>query len=149
MTDSNIADLDPVIRNKAQDFLTQCNADPVFAAAGARVLIDQTYRNEVDQNADWQKGRDANGVIRDGKAVITMARYGQSPHNCTLPDGTPAARAFDFAIETEDGTLDWDAADLRWQRAIQIGEALGLVSGSTFSHLRDCPHMEMQNWKST
>jgi hypothetical protein len=63
---------------------------------------------------------------------ITNARGGQSPHNCTLPDGTPAARPFGFAIRLGVNEFDWDADDDQWQDAIAIGKVLGLMSGSMF-----------------
>jgi hypothetical protein len=71
-----------------------------------------------------------------------------SAHKCTMPDGTPAARAFDFGIKLGDGELDWDPEDDDWQTAIAIAKALGLVSGSTFHGIQDNPHCEMPGWKT-
>lgn len=136
MTDRLIADLDPALQSLAQQFIDQCKA------AGIDAFLDQTYRNEIDQNNDYAQGRTTPG------AIITNAQYGQSPHNCTLPDGTAAARAFDFAIQNAQGVCDWDPSDSEWQAAIKIGEALGLVSGSTFHSPKDSPHLELPNWKT-
>lgn len=136
MSDRNLADLDPRLQPLAQQFLANCSS------AGIDAFITQTYRCEADQNADYAKGRTEPGHI------ITNARYGQSPHNCTLPDGTPAARAFDFGIiDPTDKQCDWNPNDVLWKKAIAIGQALGLVSGSTFHSLKDSPHFELANWK--
>lgn len=137
MSDRSFSDLDIRLQSLAPQFEDNCKT------AGIDAFVDQTYRCECDQNADYAKGRTTPGKI------ITNARYGQSPHNCTLPDGTPAARAFDFAIQDATGVLDWDAGDSEWQAAIKIGEDLGLVSGSTFHSPKDSPHLELPNWQNT
>lgn len=134
MSDRDLSDLHPDLQPLAQQFYTNCRA------AGIKAFITETYRSQVDQNADYAQGRTIPG------SIITNAQYGQSPHNCTLPDGTPAAKAFDFAIQGAAGALDWDPADVSWQAAIKIGEALGLVSGSTFHSPKDSPHLELANW---
>lgn len=130
-----ISDLHPDLQPLCQQFLDNC------AHTGMKVGLCQTYRSSEEQDADYAKGRTAPGRI------ITNAKGGQSPHNCTLDDGTPAAKAFDFFIYNSDGsTLDWNAADDKWQKAISIGEALGLVSGSTFK-FKDTDHFELAGWK--
>lgn len=134
MSDRALSDLHPDLQVLAQKFFAQCGVEGIDA------FPDQTYRCAADQNNDYARGRTAPGRI------ITNARYGQSPHNCTLPDGTPCARAFDFAIKDATGILDWDASDPAWRRAIEIGESLGLVSGSTWHTIKDSPHFELPNW---
>lgn len=137
MSDRLIKDLDPRLQRLAAKFLTAC------AARGINAFITTTYRSPVEQDADYAQGRSVAGHI------ITNAKAGESPHNWHLPDGTPQARAFDFAIKGSNGTLDWDASDPSWLAAISIGEGLGMVSGSTFHSISDTPHMELPNWKST
>lgn len=136
MTDRTLADLHPDLQDLCEKFLNACQA------LGLDVIITETYRSKGEQDADYAKGRTVDGKI------ITNARGGESPHNCTLPDGTPAAKAFDFAIKDDAGNLDWDASDSRWKQAISVGQCLGLTSGSTFHHISDSPHMEMPNWKN-
>lgn len=135
MTDRFLLHLDPRLQGKCSQFIAQCEA------AGVDVFLTETYRSEEDQNADYAKGRTTPGPI------VTNARYGESPHNCVDVQGNPAARAFDFGIKKNDGTLDWDAGDPAWQAAIEIGATLGLTSGSTFHTLRDSPHFELADWK--
>ena len=135
MTDKSLADLDPSLQPLAQQFIDTCHA------GGINVFLTETYRSSAEQDADYAKGRSAPG------GIITNARGGQSPHNCVLDDGTPASKAFDFAITGENGKLDWNATDSSWQKAISIGESLGLISGSTWHSIKDNPHMELPNWK--
>jgi len=136
MNDRLLSDLHPILEPLAQQFLDNCKE------SGISAFIDQTYRNETDQNNDYAQGRTAPGRI------ITNAQYGQSPHNCVDSQGNPAAKAFDFAIQNVTGILDWDASDPEWQAAIKIGEALGLVSGSCFHSIVDNPHFELPNWQT-
>lgn len=137
MTDRNLSDCDLKLQPLAQEFLDKCHA------AGIDAFITQTYRPSDEQDADYAKGRTKPGNI------ITNARGGQSPHNCTDISGKPASKAFDFAIQNEDGTLDWNPADPEWVTAISIGESLGLISGSSWHSLKDTPHMELSGFKST
>lgn len=136
MADRNLDDLHPDMKILCQKWLDACEAD------GLKVGISQTYRSAQEQNTDYNQGRTTPGRI------ITNAKGGESPHNCTLADGTPAAVGFDFFIYNSDGsTLDWNADDASWKKAISIGETLGMVSGSTF-HIRDMDHFEIVNWLS-
>jgi peptidoglycan LD-endopeptidase CwlK len=135
MTDRNLLDLDPTLQPLCRQFIDGCTAQ------GIKVGISVTYRSSAEQDAAYAQGRTAPGKI------ITNAQAGQSPHNCTDAQGDPASKAFDFFIYSPDGVnLDWDAQDPTWQKVIAIGEALGLVSGSTF-RFRDNDHMELANWK--
>lgn len=138
MTDRDLTHLCPRMQDLANRFLTLCTKAPELA--GCRVFITETFRSQAEQNNDYQQGRTLPGHI------ITNAQFGQSPHNCLNPDGTPGAKAFDIAIQAPGGFLDWDAGDHAWQAAIRIGESLGLVSGSTFTHLSDDPHFELPGW---
>lgn len=134
MSDRQISHLCLELQPLAQQFLDNCKT------AELDVFFTETYRSSADQDHDYEIGRTLPGHI------ITNARGGESPHNCTLPDGTPASKAFDFAIQDESGILDWDASDPDWQKAIGIGEALGLVSGSIWHIISDAPHFELKDW---
>lgn len=136
MANRDIKDLHPDLQPLARAFLDQC------ADNGIHAILIQTYRSKEEQDADYRIGRTEPGH------KITNAQGGQSPHNSRLPDGTPAACAFDFAIFGEDGKhLDWDAADDRWEKAFEIVKGLGLVSGSIFHGIKDSDHVELPNWK--
>lgn len=136
-----ISDCDPLLQPLANQFIAQCNADPVFTSVEAKVFIDCTYRSNEEQAHDYAQGRTIEGKI------ITDEPPGHSAHNCTLEDGTtPGARAFDFAIELADRQLDWCITDPLWRRAVQIGLALGLVS-LLHTGLGDGDHFELPNWR--
>lgn len=138
MASRDINDLHPDIQGLALRFLGACES----AGNGKwSAFITCTYRSNEEQDADYAQGRTEHGKI------ITNARAGQSAHNVTLTDGTPAAKAFDFAIKTPDGQVDWSGSDAAWLQAISIGVNLGLVSGSTFSMV-DRPHFELPNWQT-
>lgn len=132
----NLDDLDADLYPLCIRFIDACHAQ------GINVIITETYRSSAEQEKDFAQGRSAPGHI------ITNARGGQSPHNCTDDEENPASCAFDFAIRTDDGTLDWNASDASWQKAISIGEGLGLVSGSEWHSIKDNPHMELKDWKN-
>lgn len=130
-----ISDLHPTLQPLCQQFLDNC------AHAGIKVGISCTYRSTDEQDLDYEQGRTLPGRI------ITNARGGESPHNCTLND-KPASKAFDFFIYGPDGsTLDWDATDYKWQRVIEIGQDLGLISGSAWKS-KDNDHLELFGWKN-
>lgn len=127
--------LHPLLQPLAQQFLVQCMAE------GINVFLTCCYRSNEEQDEDYAKGRTFPGKI------ITNAQAGQSPHNCTIADGNiPAAKAFDFGIKTNEGSLDWDASDVQWVRARDIGESLGLYSGEYFPR-KDYDHLELPNWR--
>lgn len=136
-----LTDLDPFLQPIAQSFIDKCGQHNDIGGDGFKVILTCTYRSDDEQETDYAQGRTTAG------RVITNAKAGQSAHNCCLADGTPAARAFDFAIENEDGVLDWNASDPAWMAAIAIGKELGFVTGSSWK-MKDNPHMELANWRS-
>lgn len=135
MSSRSILDLDAQLQPLCTKFIEQCKD------AGIHAIITCTYRSNAEQDLDYAQGRTSPGPI------ITNARSGSSAHNCVLENTKPAARAFDFAIQTTTGTLDWDANDEQWRTAISIGLALGLVSGSCWK-MKDNPHFELKDWNA-
>lgn len=131
MASRDINDLCPELLIICKEFLAQCTA------ANISVHIDCTYRSDEEQNDDYAKGRTVPGHI------ITNAKAGQSAHNCKTSDDTPAARAFDIYILSDDKTLNWDISSLSWQTVIQIGEGLGLTCGAHFKSIPDYPHFQL------
>lgn len=103
---------------------------------GIHTIIIQTYRSIAEQDALYAQGR-----TKPGK-IVTKAKGGQSKHNFTLDDGTPASKAFDFAIEDKNGQLNWNPDSQDWQVACAWGEKLGLIWGGNWS-IKDYDHMEI------
>lgn len=90
--------------------------------------VTQALRSWDEQQKLYAEGRSAPGKI------VTNASGGHSWHNYGL--------AVDLAI-IEAGVIDWNAAHPAWQRMIQVGEMLGLLSGSTFRTFPDNPHFQL------
>lgn len=135
MTDRNFFHLCPDLQSLAQTFLSQVNAELVKKLPPSTCKIVVTWRDAAEQGAAYDKG-------------LSNARAGQSPHNCTLPDGTPASKAFDFAILESSGAYVTNGTDSRYTAAGKIAEELGLVWGGRFSH-PDFDHIELANWKTS
>lgn len=126
-TDANFDHLDPKIQPLAKAFLFQCNK--LFET---KIIV--TWRDPADQDKCKAEG-------------LSKAGAGQSPHNCTLPDGTPASRAFDFAIFI-DGNYLADGSNYRYTLAGAIWKVLGQTWGGDFSH-PDYDHCELSDWASS
>jgi peptidoglycan L-alanyl-D-glutamate endopeptidase CwlK len=137
MASRDLNDLETRTHGLAIEFLLQCKA------GGVNAFIDATYRSNEEQDADYAQGRTVPGKI------ITHAKAGESPHNCTDENGIPAARAFDIAIYDDNGELDWDLKSYRWEFAHQIGRDLGLELGVDWPEPKtDGPHFELKNWQT-
>jgi hypothetical protein len=136
MTDRNLSDLDPALQPIAAQVIAAGNT----AIAPSKVAIIVTWRSSADQQA-----AKANGLSRAGA--------GQSPHNWTLADGTPAARAFDFAVFDENGTYVTDGTDPRYAAVGKIAVAADLVWGGNWTVEKDgcgpdSDHCELAAWKT-
>jgi peptidoglycan L-alanyl-D-glutamate endopeptidase CwlK len=88
-----ITDLHPDFQPLARKFVEVCKKKKID------VLIYCTYRSNKEQAVEYAKGRTTVGVnptkARPLGKIVTNAKPGQSEHNFTLPNGTPASRAFD------------------------------------------------------
>lgn len=132
-----------VLHNKWYD---RCRRDVELLKRGVTVLVTCTYRDEEEQARLYEQGRTKPG------AIVTNAKPGQSKHNNKLPDGTPAALAFDF-VPLLHGKPMWSAVDdpatpdvdeqWVWHRVGEHGEAVGLKwAGRWTGRLREYPHLE-------
>ncbi len=134
MASRDLADLHPDLQPVCQEWLRRCEA------AGLTVLITCTYRSEAEQAVLYAQGRTRPGP------VLTRARPGESAHNGLL-QGRPAARAFDFCL-LRHGKPVWEThgeAGRDWQRAGQIGEALGLRwYGAADAPFREFAHLQLR-----
>ena len=131
MTDRDPNHLHPDLQPLCRKWLARCHEQTVDA------FLTCTYRSPADQDAEYARGRTAPGKIS------THARGGQSKHNVTLPDGTPASKAFDFAVRRRDGTLNWNTQSSEWKAAVAIGKELGLVWGGDFRNIVDACHFQL------
>lgn len=137
-----------VLYNK---FFDRCRRDPWLLKNGITVLLTCTYRSNEEQAKLFAQGRTAPGRI------VTNAKPGKSKHNATLPDGTPAAEAFDVVPlrngkpvwgTAGDGIDDNEADDAKddlevWQRVGEHGVAVGLKwYGTPGSPFTEFPHFQ-------
>src|ERR1700722_1003701 len=92
-----------------------------------------------------QQFLDRCGVLGvEAQLTRTFSRRGDlGPHGCTLPDRTPAAKAFDFAILCGENELEWGDDDWECQAARNIGTGLGLK----FEACDDSMHFVLPNWR--
>lgn len=135
MPSRDVKTLHPDMRVIAEKFLVQCLAE------GINAFLTCCYRSSEEQDDLYSQGRSKPGKI------VTNARGAQSPHNCVDSSGKPAARAFDFAIKTAEGSLDWSGDSGQWVRALDIGRSLGLISGADWK-IKDYAHMELPSWRA-
>lgn len=92
--------------------------------------VTQGLRSWNDQDKLYQQGRSLPGKI------VTNAPAGHSWHEFGL--------AVDVVPMNQDPPQpDWDTSHPAWQRLIQVGESLGLYSGSEFVHIKDNPHFQL------
>lgn len=121
--DRNLDDLDPKLQTVCEQWLNACHS------LGLDVFVTVTWRSNSDQNEAFAQG-------------LSNAHAGQSPHNHTLPDGTPYARAFDFLIRDNNGNIIKDGSDKHYADAGRVGKELGLIWGGDWHH-PDWDHLEL------
>ena len=109
--------------------------------------VAQGLRSVADQNADWQKGRHADGSLiargQPGFGVVTDAKGGYSPHQ------------FGYAVDCYPfiggcaGPLDWNPTSPRFQAMISAMKELGLSWGGDWQSIHDYPHFQMAGFPVT
>jgi len=129
MSDRRIADLVADLQLKANQFLQLANAQ----LAPSTVAVTVTWRSGPEQAVAKAHG-------------LSNASPGESPHNCTMADGTPAARAFDWGVFNPDGSYVTDGNDPRYQECGFIIKGLGLSWGGDWAH-PDYDHAELVDWR--
>lgn len=123
MIDKDLDHLDPALKPLAVQFFHKCHDSEIKA------FPSETYRPGAREDELHAKG-------------ITRATSKTCEHCHTLPDGTPASRAFDFLIEDVDGSIIENGSDAAYHLAGQIAEDLGLVWGGRFK-VPDFDHVQL------
>ena len=92
--------------------------------------VTQGLRTWNEQDKLYQQGRTLPGKI------VTNAPAGHSWHEYGL--------AVDLVVMIDDNTIpDWTITHPSWQRLINVGESLGMYSGSEFCSIKDYPHFQL------
>jgi peptidoglycan L-alanyl-D-glutamate endopeptidase CwlK len=121
MASRSVFDLHPVVRMKAEAFLTACDRE------GIDVLIYCTYRSGAEQDELYAQGR-----TKPGK-ICTNARAGQSYHNWHC--------AFDW-VPLVGGKPQWNDKAL-YLKAGVLAESVGLEwAGRWTGKLRETAHCQ-------
>ena len=117
-----------------------CNETPVHI----HPVIDQTGRTMAQSAADYQKGRNAQGVIINKSEVVSYARPGTSWHNYFLAiDFHLIVNGVDYWPATPEEALN----NPNWMIVVKCFEKYGFNSGLYFpvrpgKDERDAPHVE-------
>jgi peptidoglycan L-alanyl-D-glutamate endopeptidase CwlK len=113
--------------------LGQCNPElarrvlQLYAMAGVEFRITAGLRTWATQAALYAQGRTAPG------SIVTDAMPGYSWHEMAM--------AADF-VPMNAGVPIWNTADPTWGKVIAGAPACGLLSGSTWTHFTDIPHLQ-------
>ena len=91
-------------------------------------------RSYEEQEALYNKGRDADGNIVSSDDVVTNAKPGSSWHNFGL--------AVDLVRINSKGNWVWDYSTPGWKVLADKAVELGLVAGANFQTIKDPPHVQ-------
>ena len=121
MSDRNLQDLIPVVREKAERALETCRTK------GLDVLVTCTLRTGAEQNQLYAQGRTEPGRI------VTNARAGQSMHQygCAL-DLYPMIG----------GKPDFTGTRPEWHQIAEIFKSEGFEWGYDWTHFKEMPHFQ-------
>lgn len=90
------------------------------------------FRNKEDQNFFFSQGK-------------TMLKWPTSPHNCTLPDGTPCARALDLFEMNKMKIARFSPAFYVTLNAANESKGLEIHWGGKFKAFGDGDHFQLSN----
>jgi len=119
-TSADLTLLKPKVRKLAEELMKECEKQ------GFSVIISRGFRSEEEQDEFYAQGRTKQGEI------ITMVKAGFSFHNFGV--------AFD--IRPIVGEDEGQKKKTLYQKAGEIGMALGLEWGGTWTDFLDVPHFQ-------
>lgn len=128
ISEARLAEVHPKLAEKIRSMAEMLSLENITIRAV------QGLRSWAQQAALYAQGRDSDGYIVDLKKVVTHAKPGTSWHNFGL--------AVDVA-PFDSGVPDWNSSHPAWKRIVQVGESVGLVSGSTWRTFPDWPHFQL------
>jgi peptidoglycan L-alanyl-D-glutamate endopeptidase CwlK len=131
ISEALLSQVHPELARRVRRMASVLSADSILS----RVV--QGLRTMAQQQALWQKGRDANGIIIDPKSIVTRARPGFSYHNYGLAvDIVPS-------MDVKRFIPDWNVRHPIWQHIVNAAHASGLTTGATWRDFPDWPHVQL------
>lgn len=121
-SEARLGELHPELAEKIRTMSVMLSEENI------EIRVVQGLRTWDQQQALYDEGRTMPGRI------VTEAQAGYSWHNFGM-----AADCAPF----DDGVPDWNPSHPAWKRMIEVGESLGLLSGSTFHSCPDNPHFQL------
>ena len=122
ISEDRLGEVHPVLAAKIRSM-----AD-TLAGEGITIRVTQGLRTWDEQAALYAQGRTIPGK------VVTNAEPGSSYHNFGL--------AVDVVPMTALGP-DWNVDHPAWKRIVEVGQSVGLVSGSLWRTFPDYPHFQL------
>lgn len=121
MPSRSLNDANPALVEKF-DLLRE---DFVREHPGQTLTVTCTYRSLAEQRDAYETGR---------------SQLLKGNHNVVNAEGKPAARAIDVMV-CVNGHGTWDAE--YYHPLVELAERHGLVSGGSWPHFKDWPHIEL------
>lgn len=115
------------------------------AFPGYTAQISQALRDWNYQAALYAQGRQTTEQVNALRAPLNLAPITDA-QNKKVTDAPPGKSnhnygfAVDWDIQDQNGILDWNSKDPRWQKLISLADPNGLRSGQCWG---DKPHMEL------
>ncbi len=144
MPNRSLEDLDPVVREKAVEFLKKCSE------RGLEVMVTSTLRTGAEQWAYFVQGRKSLDFVNQARAQAGLPPITKKENRIVtykMLSAHELGLAFDVAL-CRHGAVVWEIkADLNdnhipdYEEIGAIGEALGLKWGGRFKH-KDYVHFE-------
>ena len=132
ISEERLAQVHPLLATKIRTMATMLEQENIV------FRVTQGLRTWSEQDALWQKGRDADGNVADRAMVVTNAKGGSSWHNFGLAvDVVPSDDSLG-AFQA-----DWNVAHPAWKRLVSVGTSLGLAAGADWRTFPDWPHFQL------
>jgi len=129
--------------------------------SGLHFVVTQTLRSAEEQEAYYAQGRLPIDAVNSARKKANLAPISEKENKVvtkakTVWDSFHAyGRAFDIAVVSSSGKIDWgENVDWNsdgisdWEQLGKLGESINLEWGGNFSSLRDIPHYQYREGKT-
>jgi len=137
-----IEDLVPEMQTKVRQLIELCKKQ------GIEIVISETTRTQTEQLIYYLKGRcpvSVQNEIRKAYKIYTISEgENQIVTNAIVSKNHVAGEAVDLYPENIDGSADYKASLITWEKIGLIGKGLGLTWGGRWPGLKDYPHFQLR-----